>query len=170
MGAEYFSTYQEGLDVREAFQAAAETARDEHGSRGYTGTIAEKNSYEIASRTPLPLEEAERLAGELAETTFSDKHGPAGAIAVLTDRRTVRTTFGESSPAFRGFKNLEEAAVAGLTATGQLREGERPAYGIQGAYNVHARSGRPLSGELLVPLEGGPPDHHGWLFFGYASY
>jgi hypothetical protein len=170
MGAEYFSTYQEGTDVATAFTAAVDGAEDGYGRRGYSGSVAEKDEYKIVTRAPMPLDEAEALALDLSEGDLGDKHGPAGAIPVLTDRRSVRVIILQQGERFTGYKDLKEAAVASLTATGELKPGEVPAYGIQGAYYTHPRTRRPVSGELQVPLEGGPLEHRGWLFFGYASY
>jgi hypothetical protein len=45
MGAEAFDTTAYGKTQREAFEAAKEHARYEHGHGGYTGTIAEKGDY-----------------------------------------------------------------------------------------------------------------------------
>ncbi|WP_181800353.1 hypothetical protein [Streptomyces ipomoeae] len=173
MGSEYFSAYQDGTDVKQAFRDAVENAEYEYGHGGYTGTIAEKDSYKVVTETPMPLEEAEEYAATLANANNSpvdDKWGPAGAIPVLTDRRRVRVTIPERPDHPFGYKNLEEAAIAGLKAAGDLKEGEKPVYCITGIYQTHPRTGRPVSGELDVPLEGGPLEHRGWLFFGFASY
>ncbi|MER5302253.1 hypothetical protein ABT039_22720 [Streptomyces lasiicapitis] len=169
MGAEYFSAYQAGTNVDQAFRDAVEHARYEHGHGGYTGTIAEKHSYTVVTKTPMTESDAEAYADKLLEpddAPLLDDWGPAGAIPVLTDRRRVRVTIPETRA---GFKTAEEAALAALTASGNLKEGEKPAYGIQGVYCTHPRTGYLLSGDLEVPLEGGPLEHHGWLFFGYAS-
>ena len=45
MGAETFEIFGYGKTAREAFSAAREDAQYEHGHGGYTGTIAEKDSY-----------------------------------------------------------------------------------------------------------------------------
>ncbi|MCZ0983832.1 hypothetical protein O1L60_44525 [Streptomyces diastatochromogenes] len=172
MGAYDFSEYQEGTDVEAAFQAAVEAARYEYGSGGYTGTLAEKHDYTVITTTPVPLDEAETQAGELMsadDPRISDKSGPAGAIPVLTGDRTVEITITTADAPAGGFKSLEEAATTVLAARGELREGEKPAYGITGYYDLHPRTGRPYTGTLHVPLTGGPLEHTGWLFFGYAS-
>ncbi|MFG3336873.1 hypothetical protein ACGFZZ_33260 [Streptomyces tendae] len=172
MGAYDFSTYQEGTGVEKAFRAAVEDAQDEHGHGGYTGTIAEKNAFTVITQTPMPLDEAEAYASNLMsadDPRISDKCGPAGAIPVLTDRRQVEVTFTTDDAPAGGFESLETAATAVLTARGELKDGERPVYGIQGMYEVHPRTGRPYTGTLQVPLQGGPLEHTGWLFFGYAS-
>lgn len=45
MGADTFEIFGYGKTAREAFSAAREDAQYEHGHGGYTGTIAEKDSY-----------------------------------------------------------------------------------------------------------------------------
>ncbi|MER0477053.1 hypothetical protein ABR737_01540 [Streptomyces sp. Edi2] len=170
MGAEYFSVYQDGTAVEHAFRDAVEDAEYEHGHGGYTGTIAEKRFYKVVAQTPMSLDEAEEYASKLVvgeDALLADKCGPAGAIPVLTDRRRVRIVIPETR---QGFKTKEEAAIVALKQSGDLKEGEKPAYGIQGMYRTHPRSGYLVSGELDVPLAGGPLEHRGWLFFGFASY
>lgn len=52
MGAVDFQTYGFGRDAREAFKTAVEQAAWEYGHGGYTGTIAEKPSYELVVLPP----------------------------------------------------------------------------------------------------------------------
>jgi hypothetical protein len=84
MGADQFTTKARGATVADAFRDAKETALYEYGHRGYTGTIAEKDSFEILTPTPvLTLADAEQLAEFLLrkdDPRISDKWGPAGAI------------------------------------------------------------------------------------------
>ena len=47
MGADQFSSVGIGATAKEAFISAVNDARCEHGHGGYTGTIAEKDSYLI---------------------------------------------------------------------------------------------------------------------------
>ncbi|MEU3704760.1 hypothetical protein AB0E82_21030 [Streptomyces anulatus] len=172
MGAYDFTAYQHGTDVKTAFRAAVEEAQYENGHGGYTGTIAEKDEYTVITTTPVPMDEAEKQASELMnadDPRIRDKWGPAGAIPVLTGDRTVEITITTADAPTGGFQSLEDAASTVLAARGELREGEKPAYGITGIYEQHPRTGRPYTGTLRVPLEGGPLEHTGWLFFGYAS-
>lgn len=172
MGAEFFTTYREGTDAKAAFKAAREDALYEHGHRGYTGTIAEKDEFTVIDTTPIRLDDAERKAGELADAgdpRIDNKRGPAGALPVLTGERTVDITITTADAPHGGFKSLEDAAAQILAKRGLLREGEKPAYGITGAYERHPITGRPYTGTLNVPLKGGPLEHTGWLFFGWAS-
>lgn len=169
MGAYDFATYQDGTDPAQAFRDAVEAAQREHGHGGYTGTIAEKYSYRIATDTPMTEDAAEDYAYQLLaadDCPFSDKYGPAGAIPVLTDRRQITITIPAT---VHGFASAEEAARDALARTGGLREGESIGYGITGMYRTHPYTGRIVSGDLTVPLQGGPREHTGWLFFGYAA-
>jgi hypothetical protein len=88
MGADQFSTYQEGADVDTAFRAVVDEAHYEHGHRGYTGTIAEKDEYVIVHADPLPRVVAEAMAEAVLRTDdprVNNKWGPAGAIPVRAD-------------------------------------------------------------------------------------
>ncbi|QKV98321.1 hypothetical protein HUT19_42150 (plasmid) [Streptomyces sp. NA02950] len=178
MGAEYFTAYHDGTDVKQAFRDAVEHAEYESGHGGYTGTIAEKDEYKVVTETPMTLNEAEKLAAKLSESDdeLADKWGPAGAIPVHTDRRTVRVTIPERANHGRGFKTTKEAATAALEQAGVLREGESQVPStqgvyIQGVYKRHPRTDYVIGGELEIPVEGGGPlEHRGWLFFGFASY
>lgn len=47
MGAYQFDTTAEGATAAAAFSAAVDQAQWEHGHGGYSGTIAEKNAFEV---------------------------------------------------------------------------------------------------------------------------
>ena len=86
MGANTFETTARGKTVDIAFSNAKEDAYYEYGHRGYTGTIAEKDSF-----TVIPLPEG-REAGEYSDELIDngdpridDKWGPAGAIQIADD-------------------------------------------------------------------------------------
>lgn len=88
MGASSFFEYDRGRDANSIFNYLVEEAQEEHGRRGYTGTIAEKayEGYKIVSRTPMPLshwqdyDEMKRLYGE------ADKWGPAFAAPYAEEK------------------------------------------------------------------------------------
>jgi hypothetical protein len=87
MGAQPFMARNKGADVAEAFSVAVREAEHEYGHAGYTGSVAEKDSYiEIAVQgTPISYENATRLAGQLIDAgdpRIDDKWGPAGAIQI----------------------------------------------------------------------------------------
>ena len=52
MGADTFQTISFGPNATEAFRNAQEEARYEHGHHGYTGTIAEKDGFELLALPP----------------------------------------------------------------------------------------------------------------------
>jgi hypothetical protein len=81
MGAQDFTNRSKGKDARSAFIAAQEEARYNYGHRGYTGSIAEKDSF-----TLIPLPEGtdpQNYAFELidkCDKRIDDKWGPAGCF------------------------------------------------------------------------------------------
>lgn len=81
MGAESFITKAAGKTAAEAFSAAAEQARWEHGHGGYTGTIAEKHEFVMID---VPQGIAPRAyINELlnaGDERINNKWGPAGCI------------------------------------------------------------------------------------------
>jgi hypothetical protein len=89
MGAELFFTKAYGASPKEAFDNAVKEAQYNHGHSGYTGSIAEKNSYNMATYNLLKMKEAIALANSLVETpAYFDKWGPAGCIRVNDNPRT----------------------------------------------------------------------------------
>ncbi|MFD6783825.1 hypothetical protein [Streptomyces diastaticus] len=174
MGSIDFFTYQAGTNVEEAFDSAIADAVHEYGHRPHTGTIAEKDSYTVITNTPMTAKEAEQYAGHLLradDSRIADERGPAGAVPVMTDERTVKVTITTADAPSGGFNgSVEEIARAVLTSRGELAEGEDVAYGVTGRYESHPVTGRPYTGTLSVPLKGGTLRHTGWLFFGYASF
>ncbi|MCK9903600.1 hypothetical protein CC117_25775 [Parafrankia colletiae] len=90
MGAQPFIVQMAIVDPREAFRAAIEEAQEEYGSRGYTGTIAEKDTFTRVTSTPMTGEDAERRARTLLNhPRYEDKAGPAGAIPVGDDTGAI---------------------------------------------------------------------------------
>ncbi|MFI5783546.1 hypothetical protein [Nocardia sp. NPDC051570] len=85
MAAQQFITYSPNTDIAAAFDAAIDEAQHEYGHDGYTGTIAEKDSYVIIAADPVREPVAEALIEELFDARdprIEDKVGPAGAIAL----------------------------------------------------------------------------------------
>jgi len=93
VGAESFRDYFSGSTAQEAFDNAVKEAQHYHGHGGYTGTIAEKDSFQMATSKILSNEEANHLADELENTTFSDKWGPAGCIQINSSQNSFNKTF-----------------------------------------------------------------------------
>lgn len=87
MGAETFFTHAaEGDTAEAAFKAAVEQAQYDYGHAGYTGTIAEKDSFTVIETGAANLSVAEEKADALLrddDPRISDKWGPAGAIGVV---------------------------------------------------------------------------------------
>lgn len=83
MGAEQFTHSARGKTAKEAFENARKEALHDYGHSGYSGTIAEKNSF---IEIPLPLGyEVGEYIDKLFETNdrrIDDKWGPAGCIKV----------------------------------------------------------------------------------------
>jgi hypothetical protein len=81
MGAENFFVVVKGDNPKDAFNKAIRDAEDYYGRRGYTGSIAEKNSYVLIPVPPGqdPKEFAEQLLDD-DDDRVSDKWGPAGCI------------------------------------------------------------------------------------------
>jgi hypothetical protein len=81
MGASTFICKAQGATPAKAFMAAVESASHRYGNDGYTGSIAEKNSF-VMIRVPHG-KSAEDYAEELIDDRdplIDDKWGPAGCI------------------------------------------------------------------------------------------
>ena len=81
MGAVVFMTVGEGATAKKAFDDLVYEARYNHGHGGYTGTIAEKNSFVMI---PMPdgadaFKYAEQLIDD-CDPRVDDKWGDAGCI------------------------------------------------------------------------------------------
>lgn len=86
MGAERFDNYQKGTDAQKAFSEARDHAFYEYGHRGYTGSLAEKDRFELRNGgNPLTLKDAEAFADRDLEENDHDKWGPAWALKVKDD-------------------------------------------------------------------------------------
>lgn len=102
MGAcEFFNTAS-GSTAKEAFAEAVADAQYEFGHGGYTGTIAEKDSFKLASSD---LFETYDAAMDFAEKAMDDdnhfcqdKWGPAACVSFKTkDGKTEYLFFGWAS-------------------------------------------------------------------------
>lgn len=100
MGAEWFTQDADGADVGEAFRTARAEAQYQHGHAGYSGTLAEKDSWIMVRPTPVgSLAEAEGLAERYAHSIagggrldtlphfaeVDNKWGPAAAVEFVPD-------------------------------------------------------------------------------------
>tara|TARA_Y100001973_G_scaffold73212_1_gene106774 strand:+ start:561 stop:851 length:291 start_codon:yes stop_codon:yes gene_type:complete len=82
MGATTFQTLSSGATPDDAFDGAVSEAKYYYGHGGYTGTIAEKNTFTMATTEQLTKTEAYKLASSLISTKYSSKWGPAGCIKI----------------------------------------------------------------------------------------
>jgi hypothetical protein len=83
MGSVTFETLAFGETADEAFSNAVEDAKHMHGHDGYTGTIAEKSSFEVIPEQEHHGKQKRRYAHQLLEDgdeRIQSKWGPAGAI------------------------------------------------------------------------------------------
>ena len=88
MGGEVFYTTSEGSTPKEAFHKAVQEAAYFHGHGGYTGTIAEKDSFII-----IPMDPAFKSVDDFiqhlinsGDPRIDDKWGPAGCIKIDDDK------------------------------------------------------------------------------------
>lgn len=79
-GGSDFYEFGRGSDPKKVFRYLVNEAQREYGSRGYTGSIAEKHDFVLRSRTPMTLQEAERFAEK--DVNSNQKYGPAFAVPV----------------------------------------------------------------------------------------
>ena len=82
MGAELFAVKARGKTAQEAFNNAVQEARYDFGHAGYSGTIAEKDSFEMAN-VPVgmsPKEYVDNFFKDSSDSPFDDKWGPAGCV------------------------------------------------------------------------------------------
>lgn len=81
MGANTFIQSASGKNAKEAFKEAVDEALYEYGHRGYTGTIAEKDSYVmITCPEGVEPEDYADLLISKGDSRIDDKWGPAGCI------------------------------------------------------------------------------------------
>lgn len=129
MGGTTFEQYASGVDVKSAFQQAHEAAGHEHGHGGYSGSLAEKDSFVIITHTPLLEGEAWALADQLIQANdprICDKWGPAGAIPVVSTTRTVTVSGFEyyHDHNHRDYSAIQPDLLAAITPLVKLRRGE----------------------------------------------
>lgn len=173
MGAEYFHCVVEGNTPLEAFEKARDAAFWDYGHSGYTGTIAEKDQFEVIRTAPLSEADAEGLAESLIDDPrVEEKWGPAGAIPVVFDTREIEVAVPQPPTRFIDATDDEDLIAATgetLHATGSMREGEfvqsATLSRTPGAVHAIICCG---TGALL-PESLADCEPQGWLFFGWAS-
>lgn len=82
MGAEQFVVKVQAANADLAFKLATDQARYDHGHAGYTGTIAEKDSFVMLEPCPDVIKPAEyaELLFDREDPRIDDKWGPAGCF------------------------------------------------------------------------------------------
>lgn len=100
MGACDFFTRSSGDSPKDAFRKAVSDAKWESGHGGYTGTIAEKDSFVVI--LPPEGKDPEEYADELmaaGDPRVDDKWGPAGCIELpkKDDKEQEYLFFGTAS-------------------------------------------------------------------------
>lgn len=95
-GFEAFVSADEASSAREAFDLAHKQALYENGSAGYTGSIAEKYNFFMASNKPVSQLEANELVDAvMSGNLLHDKWGPACCVEVVdaeVKKRTITRT------------------------------------------------------------------------------
>ena len=91
MGAANFYCTSTGSNAQEAFTSAVKKAQWDFGHGGYTGTIAEKSNFTMASENPLLPEAANHLVNSLTDTKYSSKWGPAGCVELMSSVTYLET-------------------------------------------------------------------------------
>ena len=83
MGANSFETTAFGKTANDAFATAKEQAYYDHGHSGYSGSIAEKDSFIVITlpEGKNPSDYASELM-EVDDSRIEDKWGPAGCIKI----------------------------------------------------------------------------------------
>lgn len=85
MGACTFSAIGHGKTAKTAFKQARDEALHEFGHGGYTGTIAEKDTFTVVKLSPEVIADKKLFNAkieELTDTEFEDKWGPAGCVKI----------------------------------------------------------------------------------------
>jgi len=83
MGAVTFITNPiKAKTAKAAFKSAREEAILSYGNSGYTGTIAEKDCFEVVKFTKKQLANFHENISKEIDKNFDDKWGPAGCVEV----------------------------------------------------------------------------------------
>jgi sulfur carrier protein ThiS len=103
MGSCSFYDISYGETPSQAFNNIVDEAKSLYGSRGYTGTIAEKNNFTMATDRTLPPNEAYKLAESLINSDYSDKWGAAGCIRLTSTPQSKQPSNSLSDTDFEKF-------------------------------------------------------------------
>ena len=89
MGAQEFTTVGIGNTAQEAFNDAVQNAYYDHGHQGYSGSIAEKESFVVVKCEDVSDDNVEAVMNKMIDNEFSDKWGPCGCIDLKRDNKYV---------------------------------------------------------------------------------
>ncbi|MBG0568222.1 hypothetical protein [Actinoplanes aureus] len=176
MGAMAFDQYAEGADPAAAFESARGQALHEHGHGGYTGSLAEKDDYVIVTQQPMTETEATVLAGDLMDRDdprIIDKWGPAGAIPVKAETRTVEVPDLPQPGRGVSLQGADLDTVVQICRHRHLLTADETV--ATAWWTSSVGRGTPPTGSARLTVQRSPaalavqtqPD--GWLFFGWAS-
>lgn len=108
-GAEEFEVYVRGTNADRAFSEAQDDGQAESGSRGYSGTIAEKPGYRFLQDEPVTQDQARDL---IDDAPSDDKWGDAWALkigeekVVATKDATIKVKARNAHAAQKAVKEL----------------------------------------------------------------
>ena len=135
-GAQGFEEWVDITDPRRAFDAARREAEYEYGSRGYTGSIAEKGGFQVVSRTPLSKSQInDMMQSGRYSITNNDKWGDAFAAPYAEERVVTEKEYTVRVPA----KSRQEALALGKKAIaekGRTRKGATVSVKLQEVFKT----------------------------------
>ena len=126
-GTEPFVDYGYGTNANNVFIFLKKQAQYEYGSTGYTGTIAEKDGFVMATREVM----TESQAREYANKHYNDykKFGDAGCVAFGEEKILVEKDFEVKVKARNkgeAIKKVREKMMGGKKRAGAIIEVETP--------------------------------------------
>ena len=164
-GAEAFEEFGTGTNARQVFRELVQEAQYEYGSRGYTGSIAEKDGFVMATRQVMTRAQAEEYVNKNIERY--GKWDDAGCVAIGEEKIVVSKDF-ELELNARDKRNAIEQARE-IMKRGRSRAGavveveirwddvtEHPR--LKGLYTVKGKRVQKKVGKVK-----------GFIFFGFAS-
>ena len=110
-GGDSFQNFGKGTDPSRIFRELQSDARYDRGSGGYSGTISEKDGFELRSRTPMSMRSAREFASK--DMDHNDKWGPAFAVPVAESKvkSEKEVTLKVNAPTQQDAWKLAEAEV-----------------------------------------------------------
>jgi len=122
MGASGVIDVIEGKSPADAYSKAVTQARYEHGSGGYTGSIAESEGFVLHSSRPLLRWEAEQVANQLLHSDKVRKWGPTALIPIVDAVSTRKVTVAIDTTSVKDYEEKNALILAAIRS--KLRAGE----------------------------------------------